>query len=752
MTVKFDIQVLPLVRNDGLDLASWPGIHASVSTRRSARGRKNENLIVLLHFNEGSTLSDKAVQELAVRLSDSYFQQSGTVTSAARTVAEELNAILTVENSRTGNSNQSVANLSMVVSKDGSLFLIQSGLTHSFLVGQEKVTHIFDPENSGRGLGLSQKPSMMYNKFEQVKGLLLFLAPKVPTEWNVDTLKNAFGNDLRVNAKRFLDDAGKNLQLLVIESKPGLGMLDMLYLPGVVPEPEPEPVVEETLETKTIEQVEPSPLDDLVPEHQATKIPKDFVDEIEEEIKTTPDESIVPIVKQKAAEKKTNPVKPMLESVSKSLKKTGTGISDFGAKVGKKLGGGMGAIRRFFAKFAPKESESALPPSLMMAIAIIVPVLVIGLAGWLYVRYGIESQYEQYFTAAQELISEAQTIEDIDERREKWRTAVSYLEYAYQFKETDEAGMLYDQIRSSLDDVDRVERVDYWDGISGKLDKDANIIEMVTSSRDLFMLDSTIGSVLYAEKINDQYQLDNNFVCQPGQYEDIIVSNLIGLSILPFANLNEHTLVAIDENGVLLYCGAGLAPEAIALKQPDNYFGKIVTMTINNGNMYILDPWTNSVWVYLESDQYTSRPHFFFDDSVPDLKDAIDITISKEYLIILFSDMHVALCDFSENTNQQIVCENPAEITDTRQGRSNTTKIDDATFFAVDQGDQVDNKYYFLDPIERTVYAFGPPLNMIEQYRSLEILPAGLATSFTVTPSNILLLAIENEIYMGLLP
>lgn len=266
------------------------------------------------------------------------------------------------------------------------------------------------------------------------------------------------------------------------------------------------------------------------------------------------------------------------------------------------------------------------------------------------------------------------------------------------------------------------------------------------------MLNATTGAVLHAEKINDQYQLDNDFVCRPGQYEDIIVSNLIDISILPFANLNDHTMVAVDENGTLLYCGPDLSPEAYPLKQPDNYFGRITSMTINDGNMYILDPWTNSVLVYLDEDGYTASPHFFFDEEVPDLKDAIDIAVTKEYLIILFSDLHIAICDFSDNTTQKISCEDPAQITDTRQGRTNTTKIDDATFFSVDHSDPIDNNFYFLDPIERTVYAFGPPLNLIEQYRSLDILPVGLATSFTVTPSNVLLLAIENELYIALLP
>ena len=752
--MKFDIQVLPLMRDKGLDIASWPGIHAAVPTRRSARSRQNENLVVLLHFLEGSALSDKAVQELAVRLTDSYFQKTGTITSAARSVAEELNELLTVENSRPGNRKPSVAFLSMVVSKDESLFLIQSGLTHGFLLDSEKVSHIFDPQNSGRGLGLNQKPDIMYSKFEQIDGMLLLLAPHVPTKWKTDTLKDAFGQDLGVNAKRFLDDAGENLQLLVIEASKGQGVMDLLYMPGVIP----EPTIEPHSETK-IKQPTASLLDDLVPEHKPTRIPTDYVEEIEEEIeeeiKNSPEDSIVPIIKQiskEPKEPKASPLKPILESAQKSLGKASAGVVEFGSKTGQKIGSGMTSLRKFFSRFAPKKSESGIPPATMMAIAIVVPIVVIGLAVWLYFRFGIENQYETYYTAAQELITEAQTMDDIDERREKWRTAVSYLEYAYQFKETEEVNTLYEQILSALDGVDRVVRVDYWDAISGKLDNDANIVEMVTSSRELFMLDANTGSVLHAEKINDQYQLDKNFVCRPGQYEDIIVNNLIAISILPFANLNEHTLVAVDENGTLLYCGPGLSPEAIPLTQPDNYFGKIATMTIYNGNMYVLDPWTNSVWVYLEDDEYTSAPHFFFDEEVPDLKDAIDIAITKEYLVILFSDMHIAICDFSSNSTHKVSCENPAEITDTRQGRSNTTKIEDATFFALDHSDPIDNNFYFLDPIERAVYAFGPPLNMIEQYRSLDILQAGLATSFTVTPANVLLLAVENELFMALLP
>jgi hypothetical protein len=594
----------------------------------------------------------------------------------------------------------------------------------------------------------------MYNKFDMADGVMLLLSPSVPTKWNKDTLTTAFGQDLRLNAKRFLDDAGDDLQLLVIEAISGQGELDLLFMPGVIPEPSIDPIVEEPKETGH-EQVLVSPLDDLVPEHQPTIVPTEFAEEVEEEIKIETGETIVPIAKhvnKEPKQAKENPLKPMLESAKTSLSKAGSKVSEFGAGVGQKVGSGMGSLRKFFSKFAPKESGSSLPPATMMAIAVIVPVIVIALSVWLYFRYGIESQYDKYYTEAQALITEAQGLDDIDERREKWRTAVSYLEYAYQFKETEEVSLLYDQIRSALDGVDRVVRVDYWDAISGKLDKDASIIEMQTASRDLFMLDATTGAVLHAEKINDQYQLDSDFVCHPGQYEDIIVGNLIDISILPFANLNEHTMVAVDENGTLLYCGPGLSPEAYPLKQPDNYFGRITSMTINDGNMFILDPWTNSVLVYLDEDGYTASPHFFFDEEVPDLKDAIDIAVTKEYLIILFSDLHIAICDFSDNTTQKVNCEDPAQITDTRQGRTSTTKIDDATFFSVDHSDPIDNNFYFLDPIERAVYAFGPPLNLIEQYRSLDILPVGLATSFTVTPSNVLLLAIENELYIALLP
>ena len=94
----FDLNLLPIHRLNGQDLAELPGLLALTPPRRTARGREKDNLILYLMLSGNATFSATEIDALNRKAATTFYQSGGPLTSAMRRAAESINSALLQRN------------------------------------------------------------------------------------------------------------------------------------------------------------------------------------------------------------------------------------------------------------------------------------------------------------------------------------------------------------------------------------------------------------------------------------------------------------------------------------------------------------------------------------------------------------------------------------------------------------------------------------------------------------------------------
>jgi hypothetical protein len=412
-------------------------------------------------------------------------------------------------------------------------------------------------------------------------------------------------------------------------------------------------------------------------------------------------------------------------------------------------------VSDFFQRMLPWDEMAQIPTSYAMFIAVAVPLIVITVAALVYVQLGQTQQFEYYLVQAESQIQIAQAAEDPDAQHKAWENALGFVEAAEEYFVTEESAALRNQVVGALDDLDQITRLDFMPAVAGSMASSIKIRRLIATNSEIYMLDIEHDQVYRARLVGDRYEMDAGFRCGWGRYGTLNVEGLIDIAPLP-KNTDGAALVAIDSGGNLLYCYPDKPPIAIELVPPDNYFSdRIVGLTVENENLYILDEGRNMVWFYTPSDenyQYREAPYFFFQDEVPDMLNTIDFAVDREQLFLLYNNWQTTTCTFSTLEAALTTCKEPEEYTDTRPGRESGPVIEDAVFYQIQHTQPPEPSLYYLDPISRSIYHFSLRLNLVEQYRPQDDLEEGLITAFAISPSRHVFIALENEIYISSLP
>ena len=221
-----------------------------------------------------------------------------------------------------------------------------------------------------------------------------------------------------------------------------------------------------------------------------------------------------------------------------------------------------------------------------------------------------------------------------------------------------------------LDTLDIVERLDYQPGIVGGLPDGVTVTKIVLSpDNDLYMLNGENGYALRATYTEQGYELDKVFNCGPVP-QPVLVGPLIDIAPLPRGQEDGATLLGMDANGNLLRCipGEEEAPLAMQMAPPDLNWGEPTAFSLDSGNIFVLDPKTNSVWIYWASDGYTELPTYYFGNQIPPLQNVIDMSVSDSDLFLLYEDGHITVCNYSAYIDAPTRCADPAEYIDLRAG------------------------------------------------------------------------------------
>ena len=253
---------------------------------------------------------------------------------------------------------------------------------------------------------------------------------------------------------------------------------------------------------------------------------------------------------------------------------------------------------------------------------------------------------------------------------------MTLLDQAEKYGKNEKSITLRKQAQDVLDDVDGIARIDFTSAILDGLPASVNITRIRSTTTDLYMLDSTDGKVIRALMTGRGYEVDDSFKCAPGPYGSYTVDPFVDIALMPRGNTLGASVAALDVHGNIVYCSSGSNATSMTLISPEVGWGKITGMAIDSGKLYVLDPESNTIWVYYGSNgTFSESPNLFFDEDVPKLGDIADFSISGNDLYLLHSDGHLTTCVFSDISGTPTKCKDPTPYSIKRPGVENKPVI-----------------------------------------------------------------------------
>jgi hypothetical protein len=367
-----------------------------------------------------------------------------------------------------------------------------------------------------------------------------------------------------------------------------------------------------------------------------------------------------------------------------------------------------------------------------------------------FLQRGRAQQYQIYFQQATEQAAKAASLTNPLEQRAALQAVVADLDKAEFYTVTNQSQELRNQVTTQLDSMDAVKRLDYMQAIVGGLGEEVNITRMVATTTDLYLLNGKQGNVLHAIMTGRGYEVDPNFQCGP-TYGPINVGPLVDIAELPAGSFEHATILGMDADGNLLYCVNDSEPYSAVMAPPNTGFGEPSAMSLDRGDLYVLDQKVNAVWIYRNM-EVTQQPHLFFSESVPPMQDVIDLAVYNDELFLLHADGHATKCTYSSMVQSPTRCDDPFPFSDNRSGRTHGPVIADAVFNQVFFSSFPERSIYMLDPQNRSIYYFSVLLTLQWQYQSAAAPKSGIATAFAISPNRMAFLAIGNAVYYAAIP
>jgi hypothetical protein len=697
-------------------------------------------------------LSPKAQNKLLDSLAKNYFKATGSSTAAMRVVAESLNQSLFSRNQR-GSSRgmRSLGLFTLAVFRDRRLYLAQCGSVNAFLIQAHTVQHFFDPDAAGRGLGMGRATPIQYQQAEIAPGDYLIISATSPQTWRDTFLRTLHGKPVEQVHPNLLTQAGADLEAVLVQITSGNGQLRSLR-----PEPMKVDIDQAQPQVDTPPQmVTPPPVTVDKPE-----IPDDFSPV---ETKTQPKEDIPPSTHEKqppsvgvtprseghpASEKISKPPKPKRKPF------IGPALLTIGRAIGTTISQFFSTLGTMFRRILPDQKILDLPPSIMLFGAIAVPLVIVTVASMIYFREGRGRLHQELLLQAQTVAEQALPLEDPIEKRAAWEQVLDTLNQAETYGTTGDSQALRTYAYAVLDELDIVERLGYTPGIVRGLPESVTVSKMVVSpDNELYMLNAQSGYVLRATFTDQGYELDPVFNCGPIP-APLMVGPLIDIAALPLGEEDGATLLGMDANGTLLRCipGEDKAPLAMQMAPPDVNWGEPKAFAYDNGNIYVLDPQTNAVWIYWGIDDYQDLPTYYFGNQVPPLQSVIDMTVSDGDLYLLHEDGRITLCSYSPYADAPTRCADPADFIDLRAGYQSGPDMQGASFQQIQFAPPPDPSIYLFDPSDEAVYHLSMRLAFQRQFRPGMPISGEEIHAFAIGPNRTVFIATEDQVYYALLP
>ncbi|MEE4195710.1 MAG: hypothetical protein V2J07_10980 [Anaerolineae bacterium] len=794
MAETFELYLLPILRKDGREQNQITGLFAATAPRKSQRSHQQDRLFLWMTMVVGhSLLPEEAMQKVTKDAATLYYNTKGTVTSGLNAAANHINDALRV----IAGGEPLGAKLNMAVLRGDMLYMAHAGAVFTFLMRGDEVKPFFSPLSEKQLPGYMPEIQPQYFTTRIQMGDAFLFTPQPAQEWEREVLQFGDDLDLSVVRRRLLDQTRGDFSAILMQLKPGKkGTFHLLRpsLPPAIPaEQQPEERPQGSVEPAAAqpEPAQPKPLaaqaEETTPSietgipvvipQQQMQAEEEETPPWEEELSTEPTTDYEPVYDSRtppqvltAEQAQPNETRqnepertPLIERLPiPDFRKWGIALAAFWVKL-RKLDQESADEAAFDIDETDEEGQRQpaakskssgleqfkLPISnqILLAIAVIVPLLISVIAATVYSQRGVQQQYDTYMALANQAMNEALNEEEDILRQAKLDESLGYLNQAEEYKITSNSKVLHDKLNELMDDTGEVSRVEIFSALDQRLNKNINLTKLVTTStNDLYALDSSTGQVLHFRYGTAMYELDTSFQCGGSGLRKVI-------DIAPLAPTNklDAAIVTLSETGVLTYCTPGKEPQSITLQVPIYGWSAIADMDVERDLLFIVDSGTRAVWSYygLQQDFTEAEPRLFFPhDPEVELAETVGIDVFSDTMVFLNSDNTIATCLVQSLDAEFRECLQlpPRDSKELTLVFKNLNWID---FFPADYPPA----FYLMDGTSKTLYRFSYKMIINKAYRFMamenESLPQGEITAFTVTDNQLVLVAYGNELYIG---
>lgn len=692
------------IAGGGSRITSPPGTLAENAPRRAARGRSGDLLFINLAFDIPISAAPGLIDHLARLAADTYFGTPGSVTSALRESAAAVNDHLVYLNRQGEKPDQIQARMLIGVLRRNDLYLGQCGLGQAILVRPGQVTRLSSDDANQQPLGATLAPTVRFHHLEVRAEDLFILTTAPPDLWSEATLSGLTTLDPDQALERLAAASNQDLTGLLARILPtGEGKLPTPAQASSTPEPAT---------------VQPS----SIPERRRSG-------------------SGVPSIRSREG---FSPRK-YLDLAERTFHNLRHRLFNF--------------LSNIIARIAPGLAEPLHPDAfsrrLLVSTAVAVPLVVVAVAALVYFRRGRVDQFEQFLGEASAAVATALARPEGEEVRSDWEQALRLINQAEEYGENTQSEALRQQAQEALDALDRILRLDFTPLVSGGFGSESRITALAASSTDIYVLDAAQRVIRHAWGTPERgYEIDSTFRClgpEEGTSEmglpiDIVVQTEPGA-------LGVEGVVAVDEDGTLLYCAPDRQPSLAQLAPPDIGWGRIAAIDVFGDNLYVLDPSSDAVWIYEAiGGFFTGNPALYFVEEIRELRGAIDLSKASDELVVLYADGHLDRCRRFLEPNPQggerirVDCEPDSNFQDDRPNREATAQIPGALPVEMVYSPPPEPSLYFLDSMSNSVFHYSLRLVYQGQYLPKEPLE-GEVTAMTLGPPNDIYLAVGTQVY-----
>ncbi len=768
MMSTLDLTLLSLYRTKGQDLPVLPGLFTQNPPRRTARGRESDRLLIYLNLVGNLSFSNAEYAQITNRLAERFYQTSGSLTFALKSSVEALNTVLAERNMKTtGQGQYAIGVLVLAALRGNQLYLVQAGPTRAYWFGEHGTKQFYDPNLSGKGLGLSQNTRMYFAQAQLADTDRLLLCAAHPKEWESALLEPGIAS-IETLRRRLTTITNDGLNAVLISASEGEGEFSIISASSITksepapplpvpgsPPPGPEPAPDLGQSALPVGQ---TPLNSpatasepLPPASISISTPAPMPRSVRPPLAGRP-------LPRRATTQKTK------SFISPEQR---TQMTHAGRRSARWLAQSIQALRNFshattekIEQLAPRllpgeedEPQLRLGAPWLAFIAVAIPLVVVVIAITIYFEFGRPAQYETYYRYAAETAQQTQNLTNPAELRLKWQATLDHLDLAEEYSVTENSQRLRQEALTALDTLDRVLRVAYRPAFNTPFASNVFITRLAASDYDLYLLNGNNGGVLRGNLNGDNYSLEN-FDCKPGTYNGITVGQLIDIVALPRTSPDGITLMGLDKMGNILYCAPGEAPRAAFLKPPDTLWKGISAIAYDAGNLYVLDAESNAIWVYFgqAGAQFPDSPLFFFEQDIPRMAEAIGMAVNGDDLYILHEDGHLTTCTLSRIYTSPTRCIDPAILTDTRPGYQGGATLTDGIFSQIVFTPPPDPSVALLESNTRSIFRFSPrALELQNQIQSQgkTISEIEAITAMAFSPNKVLFVVIDSQVYFA---